>query len=150
MKHFFAILPLMLLPSCILLEDSTVTKPSKKNLTGFYKVSQISPLTSHKKEIGAISINLKSDGGFRMCDSERALVRSPGLNSAGYWKIVPTYGLDLGSRQCWGVQLVTKDDLVITAHCLGNNPTDGLLISGEYIRDSQRDCYFVMKKSEQE
>jgi len=150
MKLFVSALPLVFLHSCMPLEENpTLTKPSGKSLSGFYVVRKTSFFTPHKKEIRAISIDLKNDGSFRLCDSGGALVRSLGSSSTGNWNIVPTYGLDWGSRQCWGVQLVTKNDLVITADCLGNERPDKLLIRGAYIRDSGPNSYFIMKRSEQ-
>jgi hypothetical protein len=150
MKLFVTVLPLLFLSSCTLLEENpTLAKPSVKNLSGLYFVSKTSLVARHKKEIGAISMDLMNDGSFRIYDPGGALDRSPGANWAGNWKVVPTYGLDWGSRQCWGVQLVTKHDLVITADCLGNERPDKLLIHGAYIRDSGPDSYFIMKKSEQ-
>jgi hypothetical protein len=151
MKLFAAtlpILPMILLPSCtILLEDPTLTKPSRKDLSGQYVVSKKSPLTPHKKEISAISLELKNDGSFRMSDPRNALLREG--TWTGSWNIIATYGLDLGSRQCWGVQLVRKDrQRVMTFDCLGNEQPDRLLISGAYIPDAGINCYFVMKKSE--
>ena len=148
MKLLVAILPMILLPSCVLLENPTLTKPSRKNLSGLYLVSKTSLLAPHKKEVGAISIDLKNDGRFRMCDSGGALVHSPGESSTGSWKVVPTYGLDLGSGQCWGVQLVMKNDSVITAHCLGDDQPYGLLIWGVYLRDFEHNSYCIMRRSE--
>ncbi len=82
MKPFAAILPLIFLHSCELLEGNpTLARPSKAHVSGWYGVSKTSILAPHKQEIGAISIELKNSGIFRLSDPGGALRLRAGLKN---------------------------------------------------------------------
>lgn len=147
MKLLAAILPVLFLSSCMIaFETPTFAKPGKEQLAGSYVVSRKSPMTPHKRDISAITLELERNGSFRLEDPRRALNRGSG-SVTGKWRIQEAYGMDLGSRHHWGVMLAgEKSRFVMTADCLSEGSPHDLLFSGKYVRDGKINQYFVMKK----
>ena len=128
-----------------MLETPTFAKPGKKELAGSYVVSRKSPMTPHKRDLSAITLELEKDGRFRLDDPKHALTRGNG-GATGTWRIVEAYGMDLGSRHHWGVMLDGRGDFAMTADCLSEGSPHDLLFFGKYLRDGKIHHYFVMTK----
>ena len=88
-------------------------------------------------------LSLSSDGTFRRSGGRESFML-PG--EQGAWKIVETWGNDLGSRQTWGVRFSHPDGSWRTAFCVGAGPRYALLFFDDDHTPRQQSGHWLKMK----
>lgn len=142
-------LGMITLRSCSLFQGSpTFTKPTKESLVGAYSVENISWFVSNRQELKKVSLTLASNGAYKL-HTPHDLVSSPLIPvRSGQWSIIPMRGMDLGSRETWGVSFVPANRAASEAWLLENKPPYRIMFT-DYSRRTLFGDLLVLKKDDQ-
>jgi len=137
------------LSSCVLFKhEPTLTKPAMRDLAGTYVVEEVSWRARNKKALKAATIHLSADGLYRVSGVAQAAggMLLPPANS-GTWEVYAVWGLDLGSRQNWGVLFSEPTGKVNwSCHCQGEPKPWGLLFT-DYTVHKQLGDHLLLRRS---
>lgn len=140
----------LLLSSCTVVRFFQWTpaydKPSTDDLSGTYVVDEVSWIVPQRRDLKEISLSLSKDGSYRLRSSDPNL-SSPLIPArAGKWSIEPMRGMDLGSRETWGVRFSMPNGRATSAFCLEPRAPHRLLFE-DYSRRSGGDL-LILKRAE--
>lgn len=135
--------------SCSLLQGSlTRTKPTNSSLVGTYSVENISWFASNRHELKRVSLILASNGTYEL-STPHDRVSSPLIPArSGEWSLSPMRGMDLGSRETWGISFVPVDGAASKAWLLEDQPPYRIMFL-DYSKRTQFGDLLVLKKDDQ-
>lgn len=112
----------LLMSSCTVVRlfkwTPTYGKPSSDQLSGKYTVDEVTWFVPNRKDLKEVSLILSKDGSYRL-RSNNPNLSSPLIPAqAGEWSIEPMRGMDLGSRETWGVRFSLPNGRSTSAFCL--------------------------------
>ncbi len=117
-------------------------RPDPKALMGTYRVVRVSWFAPARSALMSTQLSLSSDGTFRRSGGRESFML-PG--EQGAWKIVETWGNDLGSRQTWGVRFSHPDGSWRTAFCVGAGPRYALLFFDDDHTPRQQSGHWLLR-----
>jgi hypothetical protein len=150
MKILFPILCTLALSSCGLFEGTpTFSKPSKNSVAGTYSVESISWFVSSRRELKNVTLTLSDNGSYQL-HAQHERLSSPLIPSpSGEWTISPKRGMDLGSRETWGVRFTSSLGTTTEAWLLEEMPPYRIMFC-DYSRREVGELLVLKKDAEQD
>lgn len=149
MKSLSLILCILTSPSCGLFEgEPTFERPSKKSVAGTYLVEDVSWFVPDRRELKTVLLTLSDSGRYQLRAHDDQLSSPLIPCSSGLWEITPRRGMDLGSRETWGVRFISPNGNRTEAYLLNQMPPYRMMFV-DYSRRSQVGEVLILKKSEQ-
>jgi hypothetical protein len=143
-----AFLILAILPRGLSQGPLTFSMPSKESVVGTYSVESISWFVPSRRELKKVSLSLSNNGTYQLHTQHNRLF-SPLIPAlSGQWTISPMRGMDLGSRETWGVRFASALGVTTEAWLLEEIPPYRIMFS-DYSRRSHVGELLILKKAEQ-
>lgn len=138
----------IVLRSCSLFQGSpTFIEPTKDSLAGTYSVENISWFASNRQELKSMSLILASNGTYELRTPHDRVSSLLIPARSGEWSLSPMRGMDLGSRETWGISFVPVDGAASKACLLENKPPYRIMFI-DYSKRTQFGDLLVWKKDD--
>ena len=126
----------------------TFSMPPKESVEGTYSVESVSWFVPSRQELKDVSLSLSNNGTYQLHTHHNRL-SSPLIPApSGDWTIAPMRGMDLGSRETWGVCFTSSLGVTTEAWLLEEMPPYRIMFT-DYSRRSQVGELLVLRKAEQ-